>query len=372
MQEQGWSSHDAKNSYHVQDLDWELDLAERFSTIAIDEAHVIKNAATASHSTVQGYMTFIQADPELWHNDQLKAWGPDNKVNPFALPDNHPATALRMTFSAMEHFIIKANNEILAGVYLRKIWPKCMIRRTYASKNPRFPGQVVGQAIPSLYSRKVLCPFATNEQGQYDQFSELLLRKLMTMLPDGTLVWNRKYSRQLILNSSWLGFHYIGDDINASSIKKWKDDTKPKLLYRWVKMLHIRMKEKNAPEQWQLPREDDVPALLAIVCRGSPKLHATLRIVAELVILHEKKWILWCSLPASQLLLFACFQALNSWSVCYTSELSRGQRCDLVKAFTDDPKCRLFIGSWHILQESIYKLSITTTLNGMRHPVLVQ
>ena len=189
----------------------------------------------------------------------------------------------------MEHFIIKANNEILAGVYLHKIWPKCMIRCTYASKNPRFPAQVVGQAIASLYSRKVLCPFATNEQSHYDQFSERPLRKLMTMLPDGTLVWNRKYSRQLILNSSWLGFHYIGDDINASSIKKWKDDTKPKLLCRWVKMLHICMKEKNAPDQWQLPHEDDIPALLAIVCRGSPKLRATLRIVAELVILHKKK-----------------------------------------------------------------------------------
>jgi hypothetical protein len=38
---------------------------------------------------------------------------------------------------------------------------------------------------------------------------------------------------------------------------------------------------------FDLPDMNDVPGLLAIVCRGSPKLRATLRIVAELVILHR-------------------------------------------------------------------------------------
>lgn len=67
------------------------------------------------------------------------------------------------------------------------------------------------------------------------------------------------------------------------------------------------MQERNAEDKWELPDINDVPGLVSIVCRGSPKLRATLRIIADLVILYRKKWIIWCSLPANQLLLFVCF-----------------------------------------------------------------
>lgn len=376
----GWSRNEASAKYHDQDINWHLDLAEKFSIITIDEAHAIKNEATASHSTVrwlkpqftilakasvlpnrvtdfQGYMNFIQADPSLW--TKLEALGVNDKVNPYTLPDGHQAAVLQMTYRAMERFIINATDSTLAGLYLRKVWRKCMIRRTYASPNPRFPTQVVGQAIASLYSRRIPCEFSANELTLYKTYSERPLRKLMTVLPDGTLVWNRKYSRQLILNSSWLGFHYIEDDVHGHTMKRWKDETKPYLLYRWIRLLHYHMKKCNAPDQWELPARDDIPSLLAIACRGSPKLRATLRIIAELVILHKKKWIIWCSLPANQLLLYACFQALNIWSACYTSELSREQRGDLVKAFTEDMNCRVFIGSWNIYWINWAEFTIT-------------
>ena len=367
----GWDSGAATDAYHQQDKYWVLDLADKFSIIAIDEAHCIKNESTGSHSVVrwlnpeftilatasilpnritdfQGYMAFIQADPNLWSDSNLKEWGVDDKVNPFLLADNHPAAVLQMTYKAMEKFIIIHDEPTRAGMYLRKVWAKCMIRRTYASPNPRFPERLVGEAIASLFSRRIPCEFTPAELERYQIHSERPLSKLITHLPDGTLAWNRKNSRKLILLSSWLGFHYIGDDIYYSSLKKWKDNTKPSLLYRWVKLLHHRMTEQNAPDQWELPDINDIPGLLSIVCRGSPKLRATLRIVAELVILHKKKWIIWCSLPANQLLLYACFQALKLPSVCYTSELSREERGELVKAFTEDPEQRLFIGSWYV------------------------
>ena len=75
-----------------------MDLSNKFEFTAIDEAHVIKNATTASHTMVRwlkspftilvtasvlpnrvndfkGYMEFIQADPALWNEDQLHEWG---------------------------------------------------------------------------------------------------------------------------------------------------------------------------------------------------------------------------------------------------------------------------------------------------------
>jgi SNF2 family DNA or RNA helicase len=46
----GWSSIAAADAYHVQDKDWHSDLSGLFDTIAIDEAHCIKNDTTASQS----------------------------------------------------------------------------------------------------------------------------------------------------------------------------------------------------------------------------------------------------------------------------------------------------------------------------------
>jgi hypothetical protein len=58
-----------------------------------------------------------------------------------------------------------------------------------------------------------------------------------------------------------------------------------------------------------------------IICRGAPKLRITLRLIAEVVILAKRKVTIWCALPANQLLLYACLQALNIDTGCYTSEL---------------------------------------------------
>ena len=40
---------------------------------------------------------------------------------------------LQMTYRAMDKFIMKNDDQTRAGMYLRKLWAKCMIRRTYAS-----------------------------------------------------------------------------------------------------------------------------------------------------------------------------------------------------------------------------------------------
>jgi hypothetical protein len=65
-------------------------------------------------------------------------------------------------------------------------------------------------------------------------------------------------------------------------------------------------------------------------------------------VVHKKKIAIWYLLPANQLLLYACFSALRIDTACYTSELSRHERANFVKAFTENPDCRIFIGSWYV------------------------
>jgi hypothetical protein len=67
----------------------------------------------------------------------------------------------------------------------------------------------------------------------------------------------------------------FGNHVHASSLKKLKDETILKVLYRWVRLLHRRMTKHNALDLWEIPHINDISGLLSIVCRGSPKLHAT-------------------------------------------------------------------------------------------------
>lgn len=78
-------------------------------------------------------------------------------------------------------------------------------------------------------------------------------------------------------------------------------------------------------------------------------MRSLLRMVAELVILHEKKLIIWCSLPATQIFVDITLRALHIPTACYTSELDFDQRNKLVAEFTTtNAGAQVFIGSYYI------------------------
>lgn len=181
----------------------------------------------------------------------------------------------------------------------------------------------------------------------YDKFSELPIRKLAIFLDNGRLVWSRKHARQLILNSTWLGFHWIGDAVHAGTIKDWK--AIPSLLFNLIKLLHKKQEDTlEGGAGFAIPDREDVLQQLAILCQGSPKLRHTFRILAELVVLMCKV-VIWCGLPANQPLLLACCQALQIKCVCYTSELSHSGRAELVSTFVGQPQSAyVFIGGFNV------------------------
>jgi SNF2 family DNA or RNA helicase len=117
--EQGFSKIDAGKIYFDLDDNWDYNLSNCFDIVIIDEAHVIKNPETASHLTVTwikapftllatasvlpnsiqdfaGYIRFIENDNTLWQHENLHALGVEKNVNPFLLPDDHPAVVLQV------------------------------------------------------------------------------------------------------------------------------------------------------------------------------------------------------------------------------------------------------------------------------------
>jgi hypothetical protein len=374
INKQGWSANDATQAMYVPDADWVHDLSGVFDIVTIDEAHQIKNPDTAAHATVawlqasfhvlatasvlpngigdfEGYMHFVDMNRNLWQDENLWRWGVDKSVNPYELDDEHPAAVLRMTTQAVKSFITGDDaNRDNAGFYLQKVWQKCLVRRTYASKDPMdmTSGKAIGEALPRVQTRRIICRFTKAEQDMYDRFSEVPIRKLAHFLDNGRLVWNRKHARQLILNSTWLGFHWIGDAVHAGTIKEWK--ASPAILFLWIQLLHKKHEEMlPGGADFALPERDDIPQQLAVLCQGSPKLRHILRILAELVVLMRRKVVIWCGLPANQLLLLACCQALRIDCVCYTSELSHSERSELVNAFVNQTQSAyVFIGGFNV------------------------
>lgn len=116
----GWSDENAKVSMNQQDQTWERDLCGLFDTIVIDEAHSIKNPDSAINTTIswlkptftvmatatvlpngikdcEGFVKLIEPREDLWTPENLMKWGVSSDINPYELPDEHPATRLQLT-----------------------------------------------------------------------------------------------------------------------------------------------------------------------------------------------------------------------------------------------------------------------------------
>ncbi|KAM0123353.1 hypothetical protein ACHAP3_011196 [Botrytis cinerea] len=370
LTKQRLTEQQAKSCLTVNDPQWEFNLAGLFEYITVDEAHILKNADTMAHNAVTwleptfqilatatvlsnriedfgGYMKFIETDKNLWNDENLTKWGLAERgdFNPFTLPDDHPGAVLRLTQRAVERWITgpKKDNRN-SGHYLSKIWKKVMIRRTYASPNPRHPEKKIAEYIAGWHSRRITCHFDPDEANQYGAYGAEATKKLVQILDNGKLIWNRKHSRQLILLSSWLGFHHVGEYFRAEHISKWKEAKDP--LFELVKLLHKKIDDgENA---FVLPSKDDVTTQLSIVCRGSPKLRALLKMIADLVVLHNRKIVIWCALPATQVFLHIIFKALGLESIAFTSELTTEERNAKISEFTKANGSPIFIGGFTI------------------------
>lgn len=371
MKSQGYSQHAAAVSMMDLDKSWQGCLHGMFDLVTIDEAHVVKNPEASVTITTMwlgasfyvlataiplpnavrdcaGYVWLMTGGKDPWTQENVQKWGIEKNCNPYELEDNHPGSALMFSQHALQTFVTGPNaNPEKAGFYLRKVWKQSMVRRTYASQDPADPSKRVSDSLPKLYNRRILARLTDNEQDTYDALSKEPLRKIARFLPEGKVVWNRKYARQLVLLSTWLGFYYFEEQVMASSVTMWK--TYDDLLYQWVKLVHQGEERTLGEASFHLPEQNNAVGILSAVCRGSPKVRQTLRILIELVLIAKRKVVLWCALPANQLLLHGILQLLNISHCTYTADLSPDARSDLVNKFTTNPSNHMvFVASYTV------------------------
>ncbi|OBT87126.1 hypothetical protein VE02_02227 [Pseudogymnoascus sp. 03VT05] len=231
-------------------------------------------------------------------------------TNPYELNRDHPAAQeLQLSMKAIQTFVTgKDVDPTTSGEYLKRIWERCLLRRTYSSVDPSFGSNVsgerrrIGESLPLLFTRRIICRFTETEQKTYDELSREPLQKLAKFLPGGR-----------------------------------------------VDMLKFIHTKQGSTLTFALPGRDEIAKQLAVICQGSPKLRQLLQMIASLVVLSDKKIGIWSSTPANQLLLCACFRALRIDAAIYTSELNPEERKDLVKRFTTEvDKCHIFVGSYSV------------------------
>lgn len=367
----GWTKEAAQAAINSQDPLWERDLSGMFDIITIDEAHSIKNPDSAVNTTIswlkpafivmatatvlpngirdcEGYIKLVQPQDDLWSAENLALWEVPADVNPYELPDDHPAAKLQLTLEGVRRWITSEHaDKDKSGFYLQKVWRQCLLRRTYASKNPQNHQVVIGESLPKLFTRCIVSHFSPAEKKEYDTFAANPLRKLAHFLPDGQMCWNRRYARELTLLSTSISYHWTNIYLTADSTKEWRE--KEHCLWAIIKLLHDRKADAMGDAGFVLPEKHETAKLLALICQGSPKLRQLLQIISSLVLLSHRKVTIWCSLPANQVLIGACLQVLRIDSAIYTADLTSSERQDLVWKFTQDPKgCRVWVGSYAV------------------------
>lgn len=315
----GWSGEAANEAFFQPDPAWDRDLSMLFDLVTIDEAHSIKNPVSALSTTVrwlkpsfmvlvtatvlpnslvdwEGFAQLIQGDGDPWSQSNLDLNELTLDTNPYELDRDHPAAlALQLSMRGTRTWVAGRDvDPYTSGEYLKMIWRKCLIRRTYSSMDPsdelKAPGEKrrIGESLPLLFTRRIVCRFTEVEQKRYDELSKAPLQKLARYLPDGRIVWNQHSARQLILLSTSLLFQYIHTFMMADTVKKWKES--PDLLWDMLKFIHN--KQGNTPI-CTVPGRNEVVKQLAVIFQGSPKLRQLMQMVSSLVVLLDKKLGIW-------------------------------------------------------------------------------
>ncbi|RDW84611.1 hypothetical protein BP6252_02201 [Coleophoma cylindrospora] len=366
-----WTAPAANHVHNIrrQDREWPGDLYHRFTYVFCDEAQYFKNdmigiqtlfewmdfrmmfgaSATILPNAVRDVAGYIKVAEVKRRTTEARPHLEKN-ANPYKLSLDHAAAAMQFDLEMCKKFIVAATNAEEAGKALSVIYPQFVIRRTYASSNPMNPGKIIGEDMPKLHTRRILCKFTLDEQAEYDVISAQPLAKLI-IVRDGKIIYNPRNHRKLVLFSTWTGFQYIERYLKATkdNIATWKRS--PCILWDMIKIMRDRMAIAGVAEEAipALPAQNDVPGILAIFCRGGPKIRALLAFLDEMVIKNEKKVAIWCGIPASQLLIYGITQLLRISAGCYSADVKVADRDDIVNDFTTETKkCFVFIGSFYL------------------------
>lgn len=371
MKELNWTKAAAKHSDMLFDPDWSCPflIPGKFRIVWVDEAHEIKRIdGHAAHAVEwlqphftglstatpfrnrltdgEGYHRFIQLRNPL-SEDERKFYDVDSKnFNPYTLSDDR-ASDMRLDLTMAKRWIYNlverddAKSALDAGYHMQRLNERWMIRRTFSSE---VDGKAIGKSIPALIRRSMYFPFSEKSAKEHDRETFKAFKCLITVTPEGELVWNAGSFRTCILEALWTKFYHISEMVYANSIEKWKKSGD--ILSKWLEM--VADGEEKAGRQFARPSPDTPLEQVKLVCQDAPRIGGVIYLLKD-TIQKQKKVALWVLLPAEQLLLFEVIRRLKIDVRMYTSELTQDERDDIIQVFNNDPdRCHVLIMSYSL------------------------
>ena len=345
-------------------IGWERNLEGKFATVTLDEAHKIKNEDTATSISIQwlkpqfyimtsatpcsnrgtdfsGFAKLI--DPGIKYWKELFEEDP-NRLNPFdesldSLDSDDPRRDFVVSYDKFKKYVNpKDLDESVRGKRLRRIWSRCVLRRTYGSK---VRGVKIGDKLPRCQMLRVTPKFTPAEKIYYNQQAAPHRKNLVCKTADGKrLIYRRDKYRKLVLLSTWTGFadERLEKLIRSKTLSQWAEEGDG-IIWEWYNAAH--------PEK--PVKKDDVQTLLQWVLTGAPKLRALLAILDNTLVTNKQKELIWTTFPAQQLLLFGTLRLLKIDAQLFHAGLSMSERKKLVRQFTTNRKgCMALVGNFFL------------------------
>jgi SNF2 family DNA or RNA helicase len=143
----------------------------------------------------------------------------------------------------------------------------------------------------------------------------------------------------------------VADISDLSTAKNVHRLIKKKNLLQW-RILEYRRANVQIRQQYpDGPVTNDEH--MAYIYRESPKIKTVMDMVAQLVVLEEKKLLIFCTIPAQQALVFAMLQAANVSCAVYHGALSSMEKGVLQKQFNKSRQPMVMIGTFQTMSHGL-------------------
>lgn len=89
-------------------------------------------------------------------------------LNPYDVPDDHPAVKLRFTKRAYKDWIARVGfDPVTKGNHLAQLWKRVLLRRTHSSCIPFKGGQRVREHLPRVKAAVINCSYNHEESVRH-------------------------------------------------------------------------------------------------------------------------------------------------------------------------------------------------------------
>ena len=369
------SAHKLDDLFDTPDRNWPRDLSGRWHSILLDEAHHVRNKESLAHIAIQfmncsfnvlcsatplftgvrdgfGLAALIEPRPVL----NFPITTPDGAIfekkdDPFKVPDDHPAAVLRLTSAAFATFVLTLEDSVEQGRRLEQIWSQYLICRRYTSSCPIGSTQnVIGQALPRCESIVLDLDNPPMAQAIYDTFSEAFLKKLMatdtTRTGDSRVVINANSYRALVLMSTWPMLALSDSAMNPPKKSKKGWSKNPHVIRTLLKQIGRSPELPEDMQPYDVPPASSILPLIGVVLQHSSRLSALVANIADQVVKRKEKAIIWSLYPLEQLIIREILVSFGIDTRVLASDLTQGQKSDLVKNFNSPDVCQVLIASY--------------------------